>query len=102
MATHMFCHLFVLKVDQASMDLAEFFSDSDRNMFLAKLDEAESWLYSDESEGAQKSVFVAQLDALRAIGQPAVKRQAEYVSRELRIQCAKALINSYKEFVDSQ
>ncbi|KMS94266.1 hypothetical protein BVRB_023140, partial [Beta vulgaris subsp. vulgaris] len=66
------------------------------------LDQAENWLYSDESEGAQKSTFVEQLNKLKAVGDVAVRLQSEYEQREERIRSAASLINSYKEFAESQ
>ena len=50
----------------------------EKEALLAALQESEDWLYSEEGEDATKSAYVAQLDALKVLGDPIAYRFTEH------------------------
>jgi heat shock protein 4 len=51
---------------------------ADREALKKKCDAAEEWLYSEEGEDAQKSVYVSKLKELKELGDPIAKRYRVY------------------------
>jgi len=62
-------------------DLKEYMAQSDKDLFLPKLDEMENWLYDEEAETANKSTFVSKLDELKKFGEPCASRLREEEER---------------------
>uniref|UniRef100_A0A7S0YHN0 Uncharacterized protein n=1 Tax=Hemiselmis tepida TaxID=464990 RepID=A0A7S0YHN0_9CRYP len=81
-----------------SGDLGQYIDPADRDKFMPMLDEMENWLYEDESEHAQKSTFVAKLDALKAFGGPCVERAREAEERPMAFQQLQAQIAHFTNF----
>lgn len=88
--------------DKATLELNDFFTDDVRASFLASLDDTEQWLYSEEGEEAQKSVFVEKLNALKAVGDAATRRLFEFEHRDTHLANLANLLATYEEFVQSQ
>lgn len=74
----------------------EYITDSDRESFLAKLQEVEDWLYED-GEDETKGVYVAKLDELKKVGDPVEERYKESTERGSVIDQLVYCINSYRE-----
>ncbi|KAL2493089.1 Heat shock 70 kDa protein 14 [Abeliophyllum distichum] len=74
----------------------EFVVDSEREQFMAKLQEVEDWLYED-GEDETKGVYIAKLEELKKQGDPIEERYKEHIERgpvcDQLIYC----INSYRE-----
>ncbi|CAF0893649.1 unnamed protein product [Brachionus calyciflorus] len=58
-----------------------FITEQNKNTFMALLDETENWLYSDEAENQEKSVYVERLQSLKNFGEPVRKRFKESQER---------------------
>ncbi|XP_010539495.1 PREDICTED: heat shock 70 kDa protein 15-like [Tarenaya hassleriana] len=74
----------------------EYITDSDREAFLAKLQEVEDWLYED-GEDETKGVYVAKLEELKKVGDPVEVRYKEFMERGTVIDQLVYGINSYRE-----
>ncbi|XP_059645480.1 heat shock 70 kDa protein 15-like [Cornus florida] len=74
----------------------EFVTDSEREEFIAKLQEVEDWLY-EEGEDETKGVYIAKLEELKKKGNPIEERCKEYSERGLVIDQLIYCINSYRE-----
>ncbi|XAR67728.1 hypothetical protein NMG60_11002606 [Bertholletia excelsa] len=74
----------------------EFVTDSEREEFIAKLQEVEDWLYED-GEDETKGVYVAKLEELKKQGDPIEERYKEYSERGSVIGQLIHCINSYRE-----
>ncbi|XP_010521527.1 PREDICTED: heat shock 70 kDa protein 15 [Tarenaya hassleriana] len=74
----------------------EYIIDSDREAFLAKLQEVEDWLYED-GEDETKGVYVAKLEELKKVGDPVEERYKESMERGSVIDQLVYCINSYRE-----
>lgn len=57
---------------------AAYVDSKEKENLLAMLSKGEDWLYSEEGEDATKSAYVAQLDTLKALGDPIVYRFTEH------------------------
>ena len=71
---------------------------SEKETYLAALNEQEEWLYSDEGEDAKKSDYVQRLDALHKIGDPVMLRWRE---NEERPKAASALRDTIATFANA-
>lgn len=67
--------------DKLSNEYEKFVSEDNKNIFLRLLDDTESWLYSDEAENQEKSVYVERLQKLKNLGEPLRKRFKESQDR---------------------
>ncbi|CAH2036585.1 unnamed protein product [Thlaspi arvense] len=74
----------------------EYITDSEREAFLAKLQEVEDWLYED-GEDETKGVYVAKLEELKKVGDPVEMRYKESLERGSVIDQLGYCINSYRE-----
>nr|XP_009610837.1 heat shock 70 kDa protein 14-like isoform X2 [Nicotiana tomentosiformis] len=74
----------------------EFVIDSEREQFMAKLQEVEDWLYED-GEDETKGVYIAKLEELKKQGDPIEQRYKEYMERGSVIDQFVYCINSYRE-----
>ena len=74
---------------------APYVQPHEKDKLLAALAEAETWLYSDEGEDAQKSAYVDRLDALKALGDPITLRYREADERPRATAQLRATINEY-------
>ncbi|KAL2554971.1 Heat shock 70 kDa protein 15 [Forsythia ovata] len=74
----------------------EFVMDSEREQFIAKLQEVEDWLYED-GEDETKGVYVAKLEELKKQGDPVEERYKEHTRRGSVIDQLVYCINSYRE-----
>ncbi|KAI0318852.1 heat shock protein 70 [Amylostereum chailletii] len=74
---------------------APFVQPQEKATLLAKLQEAEDWLYTDEGEDATKSAYVARLDALKALGDPITARWREFEERPRAAAALRETINTY-------
>lgn len=57
---------------------APYVAPAEKENLIALLSKAEDWLYSEEGEDATKSAYVAQLDTLKALGDPIAFRFTEH------------------------
>ncbi len=85
----------------SSGDLANFITQADKDKFMPMLDDMENWLYSDEAETANKSMFVAKLDDLKKFGGPAVDRAREADERPQAFKEFDQTIQDFEAFVVS-
>ncbi|KAG5572635.1 hypothetical protein H5410_062401 [Solanum commersonii] len=74
----------------------EFVTDSEREQFMAVLQEVEDWLYED-GEDETKGVYIAKLEELKKQGDPIEQRYKEYTERGPVIDQFIYCINSYRE-----
>ncbi|ESQ30067.1 hypothetical protein EUTSA_v10011242mg [Eutrema salsugineum] len=74
----------------------EYITESEREAFLAKLQEVEDWLYED-GEDETKGVYVAKLEELKKAGDPVEMRYKESMERGSVIDQLGYCINSYRE-----
>jgi heat shock protein 4 len=74
---------------------ATYVKASEKAALLVALQEAEEWLYSDEGSDAQKSAYVARLDALRALGDPVAFRCRETEERARAVAQLRETLNDY-------
>ncbi|KAL4078244.1 heat shock protein 70 family [Scleroderma yunnanense] len=81
---------------------AAFVRPEEKEKLLHMLQEAEDWLYSEEGEDANKSAYVAKLDALKTIGDPIVARYRETEERPRDISQLRQTINEYLAQATSQ
>ncbi|EPS62237.1 hypothetical protein M569_12554, partial [Genlisea aurea] len=80
---------------------AEFVKDSEREQFIAKLQEVEDWLYED-GEDETKEVYVAKLDELKKVGDPIEERYREHAERGSVIGQLSDYINMYRDIAVSK
>jgi heat shock protein 4 len=81
---------------QLSDKYQEYITDSEREAFLANLQEVEDWLYED-GEDETKGVYVAKLEELKKVGDPVEVRYKESLERGSVIDQLGYCINSYRE-----
>ncbi|KAI3463346.1 hypothetical protein Pfo_020009 [Paulownia fortunei] len=74
----------------------EFVTDSEREQFIARLQEVEDWLYED-GEDETKGVYIAKLEELKKQGDPVEARYKEHTERGSVIDQLIYCINSYRE-----
>ncbi|KAF8080034.1 hypothetical protein N665_0980s0018 [Sinapis alba] len=74
----------------------EYITESEREAFLAKLQEVEDWLYED-GEDETKGVYVAKLEELKKVGDPVEMRYKESQERGTVIGQLGHCVNSYRE-----
>ncbi|GAB2228120.1 hypothetical protein Droror1_Dr00009950 [Drosera rotundifolia] len=74
----------------------EFVAPSEKDDFMAKLQEAEDWLYED-GEDETKGVYIAKLEELKKLGDPIEERHKEFTEREALVNQLVYCINSYRE-----
>lgn len=84
-----------------SSDLKDFVTDSDREKFLAALENEENWLYNDGLD-AQKSDYINHLKVLKEQHGDSIKRRKfEFESREVNVSALKSTIGKLQQFVAS-
>jgi heat shock protein 4 len=76
-------------------DLSEYIADSDKATLNGLMEAMENWLYSDEAEHANKSLFVSKLEELRKYGGPAEERFREADERPGAVSELQSAINEY-------
>lgn len=81
---------------------AAYIQPEEKSALLARLQEAEDWLYSEEGEDATKSAYVAKLDWLKEIGDKVVFRYREVEERTRAISQLRETLNSYMAQATSQ
>ncbi|KAL9251393.1 Heat shock 70 kDa protein 15-like protein [Drosera capensis] len=74
----------------------EFVAQSEKDDFMAKLQEAEDWLYED-GEDETKGVYIAKLEELKKLGDPIEERFKEFTEREAVVNQLVYCIDSYRE-----
>ncbi|KAL0397065.1 UNVERIFIED_CONTAM: Heat shock protein 15 [Sesamum calycinum] len=74
----------------------EFVKESEREQFIARLQEVEDWLYED-GEDETKGVYIAKLEELKKQGDPIEERYKEHSERGSVIDQLIYCINSYRE-----
>jgi molecular chaperone DnaK (HSP70) len=67
--------------EKLSSDYQHFILEENKSIFMKLLDDTESWLYSDEAENQEKSVYVDRLTKLKNLGEPLKKRYRESADR---------------------
>lgn len=72
--------------DKLSNEYEKFCQEENKSTFLKMLDDAESWLYSDDAENQEKSVYVDRLNKLKAFGEPLRRRYKESQDRPYALQ----------------
>ncbi|KAI0563623.1 Heat shock protein 70kD [Gracilaria domingensis] len=80
-------------------DLKDFGPASLRQELKTDLDDAESWIYSEEAESASKSSFVERKSALQKKANPLLLRKKEFDERPVRIKVLEASIDNYKKIL---
>jgi len=80
---------------------AVYVQDSEKSELLAKLQEAEDWLYTEEGEEATKSAYVERLDALKVLGDPITARWREAQERAGVTSQLRETINTYMTYATS-
>ncbi|KAL9232059.1 hypothetical protein vseg_007206 [Gypsophila vaccaria] len=78
----------------------EFVTPSEKEEFIATLQEVEDWLYED-GEDETKSVYTAKLDELKKRGDPIEERYREHMERGGAVQQFSYCVNSFREAVMS-
>ncbi|VFQ92904.1 unnamed protein product [Cuscuta campestris] len=74
----------------------EFVIDSEKEEFVAKLQEVEDWLYED-GEDETKGVYIAKLEELKKQGDPIEERYKEFTERGTIVGHLVHCINSYRD-----
>jgi len=74
-------YIYSMRDRVVSGNLQDYMAQTDRDVFLPKLDEMENWLYDDEAETANKSTFISKLDELKKFGEPCSERLREEEER---------------------
>ncbi|KAK9677123.1 hypothetical protein RND81_11G123000 [Saponaria officinalis] len=74
----------------------EFVTPSEKDEFIAILQEVEDWLYED-GEDETKSVYTVKLDDLKKKGNPVEERYKEHMERGGAVQQLVYCVNSFKE-----
>ncbi|XP_057527143.1 heat shock 70 kDa protein 15-like [Amaranthus tricolor] len=74
----------------------EFVTPSEKDEFIARLQEVEDWLYED-GEDETKSVYIAKLKELKMQGDPIEERYSEHMDRGSIVNQLVYCINSYRE-----
>ncbi|XP_071717284.1 heat shock 70 kDa protein 15-like [Rutidosis leptorrhynchoides] len=77
-------------------NLHDFVADSEREGFIAKLQETEDWLYED-GEDETKGVYIAKLDELKKLGDPIEHRYKEHTDRGSIVDQLLSFVNWYKQ-----
>eukprot|EP00762_Andalucia_godoyi_P002910 ANDGO_04167.mRNA.1 Heat shock 70 kDa protein 14 len=77
--------------------LAPFVTEDVTNQFSKALEDAESWLYSEEGENAAKQAYVDRLNALKKIGDPIELRHSEFFERPSMLDFLSKTIASVRE-----
>lgn len=67
--------------EKLSNEYERYIQEDNKSAFLKLLDETESWLYSEEADNQEKSVYVDRLQKLKNFGEPVRKRYKESVDR---------------------
>ncbi|GJE90018.1 HSP70-domain-containing protein [Phanerochaete sordida] len=80
---------------------AAYVQSAEKEQLLAALSKAEEWLYSEEGEDATKSVYVAQLDGLKVLGDPITFRYREAEERSKVVSQLRETINQYMSMAQS-
>ncbi|KAJ9519756.1 hypothetical protein QJQ45_013439 [Haematococcus lacustris] len=80
--------------------LGQYASPAEKDKVLEQLQACEDWLY-DEGEDCSKSVYVAKLEELRALGDPITLRQTEEEVRPPAINNLRSLAEGYLAFAAS-
>jgi heat shock protein 4 len=62
-------------------NLSDYIEQADKDAFLKLLQETEDWLYTEEVETANKSLFISKLDDLKKFGEPPAERFREEEQR---------------------
>ncbi|GAB2269422.1 hypothetical protein Dimus_004339 [Dionaea muscipula] len=74
----------------------EFVTPSEKDDFIAKLQEVEDWLY-EEGEDETKGVYIAKLEELKKQGDPIEERYKDSMERGTLVDQLAYCINSYRE-----
>ncbi|TYJ54821.1 hypothetical protein B9479_004492 [Cryptococcus floricola] len=74
---------------------AVYVQPQEKEALFKGLQEAEDWLYSEEGEDANKSAYVAKLDALKVMGDPIYLRWKETEERPKAAAALKEALNTY-------
>jgi len=82
--------------------LAAYIQPQEKENFLAALQQAEDWLYTEEGEDAKKSDYVERLDKLHAIGVPVSNRYLEAENRPRAISELRNTINTFQSQAQSE
>lgn len=67
--------------DKLSNEYEKYILEDAKSKFLSILDETENWLYNEDTDSFEKSVFVEKLNSLKALGDPIRHRYKERESR---------------------
>jgi heat shock protein 4 len=77
---------------------APYVQEAEKAPLLAKLQDAEDWLYTEEGEDATKSLYVEKLDALKVLGDPISARYREAQERQGVTAQLRETINTYMSY----
>lgn len=80
-------------------DLSKYIQEAAASKFIEQMTTMEDWLYED-GEDAQKSEYIAQLDKLKKVGDPVVKRSHEFKKRPDAVAALNAEIASWEKLLD--
>lgn len=74
---------------------ASYVQPAEKEKLLSMLTTAEDWLYSEEGEDATKSAYTAQLDTIKAVGDPIAFRYTEHSELPKASSLLREAINQY-------
>ena len=80
---------------------AEYMTSESRSAFETQLQDMEDWLYSDEGFDSTKSVYVAKLSELTAVGKPVEIRKYEHSERPIAQSELQSILEDYKKLANS-
>ncbi|WVZ96785.1 hypothetical protein U9M48_042379 [Paspalum notatum var. saurae] len=75
---------------------SDFEAPTEKEVFIAKLQEVEDWLYED-GEDETKGVYIAKLEELKKIGDPIEARFKEWAERASAVSVLEYCIKSFRE-----
>eukprot|EP00290_Baffinella_frigidus_P015828 CAMPEP_0180215816 /NCGR_PEP_ID=MMETSP0987-20121128/15773_1 /TAXON_ID=697907 /ORGANISM="non described non described, Strain CCMP2293" /LENGTH=843 /DNA_ID=CAMNT_0022174651 /DNA_START=55 /DNA_END=2586 /DNA_ORIENTATION=+ len=91
-------YIYKMRDECSTGQLSEYISAADKETFLPMLDQMEDWLYSDEADSANKSLFIAKLDELKAFGGPAEMKYRDEYERPAATAELQSVMDEYAAF----
>mmetsp|Transcript_62527 Transcript_62527/g.129902 ORF Transcript_62527/g.129902 Transcript_62527/m.129902 type:complete len:847 (+) Transcript_62527:111-2651(+) len=95
-------YIYTMRDRVGGGNLEAYFDEATKTSFLAQLEEMENWLYEDEAESANKSMFVGKLQQLKDVGGPAEERYREDELRPLAVEEVQKTVAEYTALAASQ
>jgi len=83
-------------------NLSDYIAQADKDTFLKLLEEMENWLYEEEAETANKSLFISKLDELKKFGEPPAERYREEEQRPDAYRELEKVLTEYSNLAATQ